>query len=85
MRSKTMPGSSQEITGDDPELILRSPEVYDSYRAISASGRPVMSFAQWWATLAQRGPDLSTEAMNEVVAYANDLTKDGDAQFVCQN
>jgi TRAP-type transport system periplasmic protein len=39
---------------------------------------------KWFNTLSKDDQDLLTKAMDEATAYANTLTKDGDAQYVKQ-
>ncbi|MDY0092020.1 MAG: TRAP transporter substrate-binding protein [Candidatus Vecturithrix sp.] len=75
-----------EAQENPPETILNY-KFYEAQKYMIAtehiySAARVMSSAQWWATLSKEDQDLLTAAMNEAVAYANDLTKDGDAQFV---
>ncbi|MFQ3621087.1 MAG: TRAP transporter substrate-binding protein [Spirochaetales bacterium] len=46
------------------------------------SAARVLSSARWWNTLSKDDQALLTKAMEEGVAYANSITKDGDAVFV---
>lgn len=75
-----------EAQENPPETILNY-KFYESQKYMMAtehiySAARVLSSAQWWDTLSEEDQELLTEAMNEAVAYANDITKDGDARFV---
>jgi len=75
-----------EAQENPPETILNY-KFYEAQKYMIAtehiySAARVLSSALWWDTLSTEDQDLLTEAMNEAVAYANDITKDGDARFV---
>jgi len=46
------------------------------------SAARILSSAKWWNTLSKDDQALLTKAMEEGVAFANGITKDGDAVFV---
>lgn len=46
------------------------------------SAARMMASAMWWKTLSAEDQGILTAAMDEGVAYANSITKDGDAEFV---
>jgi len=69
-----------------PETILNY-KFYEAQKYMIAtehiySAARMMASAKWWATLSAADQDLLTKAMDEGVAHANAITKDGDAQFV---
>lgn len=75
-----------EAQENPPETILNY-KFYEAQKYMMAtehiySAARVLSSSLWWDTLSTEDQDLLTAAMNEAVAYANDITKDGDARFV---
>jgi len=75
-----------EAQENPPETILNY-KFYEAQKYMMAtehiySAARVMSSKMWWDTLSAADQKLLTEAMDEGVAYANSITKDGDAKFV---
>ena len=75
-----------EAQENPPETILNY-KFYEAQKYMVAtehiySAARMMCSAKWWATLSKADQDLLTKAMDEGVALANSITKDGDAQFV---
>jgi tripartite ATP-independent transporter DctP family solute receptor len=75
-----------EAQENPPETILNY-KFYESQKYMMNtehiySAARIVSSAQWWDTLSKEDQDLLSGAMKEAVAYANDITKDGDARFV---
>jgi tripartite ATP-independent transporter DctP family solute receptor len=69
-----------------PETILNY-KFYEAQKYLVAtehvySAARILSSAKWWNGLKKEDQELLTKAMAEAVAYANGITKDGDAQFV---
>ncbi len=69
-----------------PETILNY-KFYEAQKYLIAtehvySAARVLSSAKWWNSLKKEDQELLAKAMQEAVAYANGITKDGDAQFV---
>jgi TRAP-type transport system periplasmic protein len=69
-----------------PETILNY-KFYEAQKYLVAtehvySAARILSSAKWWAGLKKEDQDLLSKAMAESVAFANAITKDGDAQFV---
>lgn len=56
------------------KYMMNTEHIYSAARMVSS--------AKWWNTLSKEDQALLTKAMEESVAYANSLTKDGDAVFV---
>ena len=75
-----------EAQENPPETILNY-KFYEAQKYMIAtehiySAARVMSSKMWWDTLSPADQTLLTEAMDEGVAYANSITRDGDAKFV---
>ena len=69
-----------------PETILNY-KFYEAQKYLVAtehvySAARILSSAKWWNGLKKEDQELLTKAMAEAVAFANAITKDGDAQFV---
>ena len=69
-----------------PETILNY-KFYEAQKYLIAtehvySAARILSSAKWWNTLKKEDQDLLSRAMEEGVAFANSITKDGDVQFV---
>jgi len=56
------------------KYMMNTEHIYSAARMVSS--------AKWWNTLSKEDQALLTKAMDEGVAYANSITKDGDAVFV---
>jgi TRAP-type transport system periplasmic protein len=77
-----------EAQENPPETILNY-KFYEAQEYLVAtkhiySAARIMSSAKWWNTLEKEDQELLSQAMEEGVAYANSLTKDGDAKYVKQ-
>ena len=75
-----------EAQENPPETILNY-KFYEAQKYLMAtehiySVARILSSAKWWNTLNKDDQALLTKAMDEGVAYANSITKDGDAMFV---
>ena len=75
-----------EAQENPPETILNY-KFYETQKYLIAtehiySAARILSSAKWWNTLSKDDQALLTKAMDEGVAYANSITKDGDAMFV---
>jgi tripartite ATP-independent transporter DctP family solute receptor len=69
-----------------PETILNY-KFYEAQKYLIAtehvySAARILSSAKWWNTLKKEDQELLAKAMQEAVAFANGITKDGDTQFV---
>jgi tripartite ATP-independent transporter DctP family solute receptor len=77
-----------EAQENPPETILNY-KFYEAQKFMVAtehvySAAIMLSSMKWWNTLSKDDQALLTKAMDEGVALANSITKDGDAQFVKQ-
>jgi len=77
-----------EAQENPPETILNY-KFYEAQKYLVAtehiySAARIQLSMKWWNTLAKADQDILTKAMEEGVAYANTLTKDGDAMYVKQ-
>lgn len=77
-----------EAQENPPETILNY-KFYEAQKYLVAtehiySAARIQMSMKWFNTLAKADQDLLTKAMEEGVAYANTLTKDGDAAYVKQ-
>ena len=77
-----------EAQENPPETILNY-KFYEAQKYLIAtkhifSAARIQTSMKWWNTLAKEDQDILTKAMDESVAYANSLTKEGDANFVKQ-
>ncbi len=77
-----------EAQENPPETILNY-KFYEAQKYLVAtehiySAARIQMSMKWFNTLAKADQDLLTKAMDEGVAYANTLTKDGDAAYVKQ-
>ena len=48
------------------------------------SAARILSSVAWWNSLKKEDQDLLSQAMAEGIEFANNITRDGDAQFVKQ-
>ena len=58
------------------KYMIQTEHIYSAARVLSSKA--------WWDTLSAADKDLLTKAMNEGIAFANNITKDGDAKFVAE-
>lgn len=77
-----------EAQENPPETILNY-KFYEAQKYLIAtqhiySAARIQSSLKWFNTLSKDDQDLLTKAMDEGVAYANSLTKNGDAEYVKQ-
>jgi TRAP-type transport system periplasmic protein len=77
-----------EAQENPPETILTY-KFYEAQKYLIAtehvySAARILSSAAWWNSLKKEDQDLLSQAMKEGIAFANSITKDGDAQFVKQ-
>ena len=77
-----------EAQENPPETILNY-KFYETQKYLIAtkhiySAARVQASMKWFNTLSKPDQDLLTKAMVEGVAFANELTKDGDANYVKQ-
>ncbi len=77
-----------EAQENPPETILNY-KFYEAQKYLIAtkhifSAARIQMSVSWFNSLSKADQDLLTKAMDEGVAYANDLTRDGDAKFVKQ-
>lgn len=77
-----------EAQENPPETILAY-KCYETQKYLIAtkhiySAARVQASMKWFNTLSKQDQELLTKAMGEGVAYANVLTKDGDAMYVKQ-
>jgi tripartite ATP-independent transporter DctP family solute receptor len=75
-----------EAQENPPETILNY-KFYEAQKYLIAtehvySAARILSSAKWWNPLKKEDQELLAKAMAEGVAFANGITKDGDAQFV---
>ena len=75
-----------EAQENPPETILNY-KFYEAQKYLIAtehvySAARILSSAKWWNSLKKEDQELLAKAMAEGVAFANGITKDGDAQFV---
>jgi len=69
-----------------PETILAY-KMYEAQKYLIATehvygAARIMSSAAWWATLAKEDQALISKALQEATAFANEITKNGDAEMV---
>ena len=79
---------SVEAQENPPETILNY-KFYEAQKYLIAtkhiySAARIQASMKWFNTLSKTDQDLLTKAMEEGVAFANVLTKDGDANYVKQ-
>jgi TRAP-type C4-dicarboxylate transport system substrate-binding protein len=77
-----------EAQENPPETILNY-KFYEAQKYLIAtehiySAARIQLSMKWWNTLSKGDQDILTKAMDEGVAYANELTKNGDAEYVKQ-
>lgn len=77
-----------EAQENPPETILTY-KFYEAQKYLIAtehvySAARILSSATWWNSLKKEDQDLLSQAMQEGIALANSITKEGDAQFVKQ-
>ncbi len=77
-----------EAQENPPETILNY-KFYEAQKYLIAtkhifSAARIQTSMKWWNTLSKEDQDILTKAMDEGVAHANSITKDGDAMFVKQ-
>jgi TRAP-type transport system periplasmic protein len=75
-----------EAQENPPETILNY-KFYEAQKYLIATKHVyaparILSSAKWWNTMNKDDQDLLTKAMEEGVAYANSITKDGDEKYV---
>jgi TRAP-type transport system periplasmic protein len=83
MALKTGVVAAQE---NPPETILAY-KFYEAQKYLIATEHVhgaalIMSSARWWGTLSKDDQTLFTEAFQEATAFANSITKNGDAEMV---
>ena len=83
MALKTGVVAAQE---NPPETILAY-KMYEAQKYLIATehvygAARIMSSAAWWATLSKDDQALFTKALQEATAFANDITRNGDAEMV---
>ena len=77
-----------EAQENPPETILTY-KFYEAQKYLMAtehvySAARILSSSAWWNSLKKEDQNLLSQAMTEAIAFANSITKDGDAQFVKQ-
>jgi tripartite ATP-independent transporter DctP family solute receptor len=75
-----------EAQENPPETILNY-KFYEAQKYLVAtehvySAARILSSAKWWNGLKKEDQELLSKAMDEGIAFANAITKNGDAQFV---
>ncbi|MEW6264104.1 MAG: TRAP transporter substrate-binding protein [Thermodesulfobacteriota bacterium] len=75
-----------EAQENPPETILNY-KFYEAQKYLIAtehvySAARIMSSAKWWNSLKKEDQAILAQALEEGIAFANGITKDGDAQFV---
>lgn len=75
-----------EAQENPPETILNY-KFYEAQKYLIAtehvySAARILSSSVWWNSLKKEDQELLGQAMQEGIAFANDITKDGDAKFV---
>jgi tripartite ATP-independent transporter DctP family solute receptor len=83
MALKTGVVAAQE---NPPETILAY-KMYEAQKYLIATehvygAARIMSSGSWWATLSKDDQALFTAALTEATAFANDITRNGDAEMV---
>jgi tripartite ATP-independent transporter DctP family solute receptor len=77
-----------EAQENPPETILTY-KFYEAQKYLIAtehvySAARILSSASWWNSLSKKDQDLLSKAMQEGIAFANDITINGEANFVKQ-